>query len=59
MKRRGSRKNKKGQALLEYLVIVGVVSLGMLSVGVKVKSSLDDYFDKISQKMIDCGCETD
>lgn len=55
MKRWRNVLNKKGQALLEYLLVVAVVSLGMLTIGVKMKKSLDDYFDKISQRMINCN----
>ncbi len=52
MKRRKSGKNKKGQALLEYLVVTAVICLGMMVIGVGMKSSFDDYFDKIVQKLI-------
>lgn len=55
MKRRGSRRNKKGQALLEYLVVTAVICLGMMVISVGMKSTFDDYFDEISKKLIDAN----
>ena len=52
MKRRGSRRNKKGQALLEYLVVTVVICMGMMIISIGMKSTFDDYFDQIVEKLI-------
>lgn len=46
-------RNKKGQSLIEYLILLAVVALGIGVISIRVRNNFDSYFDRIANRLID------
>ena len=45
-------KNKKGQSLVEYLFMLGIIVVVVGIVGVAIKKFMPDLFDNIKEKIL-------